>query len=105
MVVDPRWHYGDPYRIEALATELDRISNEIVDRASGIVKRADAMGFEGPKAERFRDRVVEGRARAGSLGGDMSHLADSLRLVAAMVRANIEAYERAVNADPYDDLR
>ena len=105
VVIDPRIHYGDPYLIERLASDLDRLAERVTAGATSIAQSASAIGFEGPKAERFRDRVAEGRSRSGSVSGQMSMLANSLRLVAAMARSNIEAYERAVNHNPYDELQ
>ena len=104
-MVDPvRGHYGDPHQILSLARDLNELADQMLDRAESVVKRADAIGFKGPKAERFRDRVARGREQAGLIAGDMSLLANSLQLVAAAARANIEAYEAAVNHNPYEDL-
>ena len=104
MVVDPRPHYGDPIAIRELASQLEALGDRVYETAQAVVKKMQVMDFEGPKAERFRERMIGGRERAGTLSGEMSHLANSLLLVAAAAQANIDAYEQAVEYNPYEDL-
>ena len=104
MVTDPRLQYGDPYQIKRLASDLIELADQLTSGAQTVKKYAEMMGFEGPKAERFRDRVVAGREKAGNVASELTGLANSLQLIAAAAEANIEAYKRAVEYDPYADL-
>ncbi len=101
---DPRIQYGDPYQVGRLSSDLHELAGRIRERAEAVKKRAEAIGFEGPKAERFRERVATGREKVGAVAAELDFLADSLLLVAAAAQANIDAYERATEYNPYENL-
>lgn len=73
---NPYGLFGNPEVIASFAPQLKKLANRLDGRAAQLQRRVDRMGFEGPKAFRFRERMHDARTSARDIAGGISELAD-----------------------------
>lgn len=95
MIGDPYSLFGDPDHIASFSPRLNAIANRLEARSARLQDRVRAMGFEGPKAERFRDRMTESRAQAVRISGDIGELANGFILASVHEAQRIYEWEQA----------
>ena len=83
---------GDPELMRAMAARLKQHAETIASSGQGIQGRLRSMTFEGPAADRFRDRLESNRRTAETLSGDATELANGLLRAAAAAEAALNAW-------------
>ena len=87
--------FGDPAEIARVSPLVNRLASRLEARSALLQKRVAAMGFEGPKAERFRDRMDEARRTAVRIAGDLGEIANGFILAANHEAQRIYDWEQA----------
>jgi hypothetical protein len=81
-----------------MAARLKQHAATISSSGRGIHGRLRSMTFEGPAADRFRDRLESGRRTAETISGDAVELANGLLRAAASAEAALNAWAAQVAA-------
>ena len=87
--------FGDPDHIASFSPRLNALANRLEARSARLKQCVQSMGFEGPKAERFRDRMTDARAQAVRISGDISELANRFILASVHEAQRIYEWEQA----------
>ncbi|MBW3595290.1 MAG: hypothetical protein KY391_06890 [Actinobacteria bacterium] len=84
--------FGHPGGMVAHASKLRYAAEDIEARAKKLARRVDLVIFEGPAAERFRDRAAEGRERAAKAAAGALEAAEWFESQARIADRRIDAY-------------
>lgn len=87
--------FGDPDHIASFSPRISALADRLEARSARLNERVRQMGFEGPKAERFRERMAESRAQAVRISGDISELANGFILASVTEAHRIYEWEQA----------
>jgi len=91
---DPYALFGDPEHIASFSPRVNAIATRLEARSAQLQRRVEQMGFKGPKAERFRDRMQESRAQAARLAGDIGEIANGFILASVNEAHRIYEWEQ-----------
>src|SRR4051812_47692617 len=83
---------GDPAAIRALAVQYRRLSQRIRDERARVAAGCDGMQFDGPAADRFRDRGHALLARLDREAAELAELADFLDRAAGQLASAQHAH-------------
>jgi hypothetical protein len=85
---------GDPEAMRVLARSFSTSAEEIAVRAQELERRFERMAFEGPAADRLRERMLQRRRRAEHAGRELLEAANLLARMAGQVEDEIALAER-----------
>lgn len=84
--------FGHPGGMVAHASKLRYAADDIQARANKLANRVDLTIFEGPAAQRFRNRAAEGKDRASRAAAAARATADWFEAQARAAQTRIDAY-------------
>ena len=82
--------------MRAMAASLKQSAVTVASSGRGIQNRLHSLTFEGPAADRFRDRMLEGRREAATIAADANELANDLLRAAAAAEIALAEWEARV---------
>lgn len=79
-----------------MAASLKQSAVSVASSGRGIQNRLHSLTFEGPAADRFRERLLDGRREVETIAADANELANGLLRAAAAAEAALAAWEARV---------